>query len=700
MQPEGPIELRLIVEHYPIYLGNEKKLREILERYYPLCQLEIDLILYAYHWGIIEAIDDIMKPGLVVDYSALGSFVMNLKMHYNLSLEYALIAVKYWLDAFSYSREKSFEFLLDNYEFKTKKFDDGRLYRGQCDPFGREHGYGTMVFPDGRKYEGYYEKGIAQGKGKMHCSDGRCFEGEWVNGAAHGKGHLILADGSEYDGEWKNGKIEGYGYYRYSDGSIYRGDFISEKRCGYGILIYADGSKYMGEWVDDCRSGYGIFYYANGGYYRGEWLKDQKNGIGYYRINDNTILDGYFKAGIFQHGHVLLRDEINNIYDINAEECNPNNKELLFRGKGYIKFGSGSIYYGDIVGISPNGRGCFKDSGGLTYEGEFSDGLFSGYGIIRTKESLMAGEISSKKNDKGFTCNLHGKAYYYDHTDGSAFFGNFVEGNRQGKGFSIDADGSIYTGDYFSEKKDGLSRWYLQGKAISFIAKDQSVYVGYYEKGNRKGKGYLINEDGSVYDGSFLDDKKNGHGRMIYPDGKIVEGIWADDELLNSETVAPNDSSGYEITEIEGSYSFRDKSTKAKKTIEVDLKKIEQVRLESDQVRDILSASKNDIAQEDNQLKPQKKDYEQEKYNTKETEYDWQAFFDKINTAYGLDVLYALIHGMNEFNVYAKKHNMMPELLLDEINEIAQDTIGDLIADNSGIFEEYASLIQKNLTDD
>ena len=59
-----------------------------------------------------------------------------------------------------------------------------------------------------------------------------------------------------------------------------------------------------------------------------------------------------------------------------------------------------------------------------------------------------------------------------------------------------------------------------------------------------------------------------------------------------------------------------------------------------------------------------------------------------------------MIHGMNEFNVYAKKHNMMPELLLDEINEIAQDTIGDLIADNSGIFEEYASLIQKNLTDD
>ena len=39
----------------------------------------------------------------------------------------------------------------------------------------------------------------------------------------------------------------------------------------------------------------------------------------------------------------------------------------------------------------------------------------------------------------------------------------------------------------------------------------------------------------------------------------------------------------------------------------------------------------------------------------------------------------------------------MPELLLDELNNASSDTIGDLIADENGIFEDYLSIIQKHL---
>ena len=39
----------------------------------------------------------------------------------------------------------------------------------------------------------------------------------------------------------------------------------------------------------------------------------------------------------------------------------------------------------------------------------------------------------------------------------------------------------------------------------------------------------------------------------------------------------------------------------------------------------------------------------------------------------------------------------MPDLLLDGINEIASDTIGDLVADADGIYEDYLPEIKKHL---
>lgn len=39
--------------------------------------------------------------------------------------------------------------------------------------------------------------------------------------------------------------------------------------------------------------------------------------------------------------------------------------------------------------------------------------------------------------------------------------------------------------------------------------------------------------------------------------------------------------------------------------------------------------------------------------------------------------------------MYAKQHRTIPKSLLDEINDNAMDTIGDQIADESGITEKY-----------
>ena len=76
---------------------------------------------------------------------------------------------------------------------------------------------------------------------------------------------------------------------------------------------------------------------------------------------------------------------------------------------------------------------------------------------------------------------------------------------------------------------------------------------------------------------------------------------------------------------------------------------------------------------------------------------DWRAFFEQIHEQVSLDALSALLEGSEVFAAYAKEHGYMTDLLLDHINEIASDAIGDLIADADGIFEDYLPEIKKHL---
>ena len=76
---------------------------------------------------------------------------------------------------------------------------------------------------------------------------------------------------------------------------------------------------------------------------------------------------------------------------------------------------------------------------------------------------------------------------------------------------------------------------------------------------------------------------------------------------------------------------------------------------------------------------------------------DWRAFFEQVHERVSLDALAALMEGPEAFAAHAKERNEMPDLLLDSINEIASDTIGDLVADADGIYEDYLPEIKKHL---
>ncbi|WP_339295286.1 TerB N-terminal domain-containing protein [Paenibacillus sp. FSL W7-1279] len=74
---------------------------------------------------------------------------------------------------------------------------------------------------------------------------------------------------------------------------------------------------------------------------------------------------------------------------------------------------------------------------------------------------------------------------------------------------------------------------------------------------------------------------------------------------------------------------------------------------------------------------------------------EWQELAERLNPTH-LEVLHALKAGPNrsELQQIAEKVGSMPALLLDEINEAAMDTIGDLLIDGEVIADDYIDMLE------
>ena len=68
------------------------------------------------------------------------------------------------------------------------------------------HGFGHLIWPNGRQYEGEFVNDVKQGEGTFQWADGQIYTGQWLNGKQHGKGVLTSLDGIPRVGLWENGK--------------------------------------------------------------------------------------------------------------------------------------------------------------------------------------------------------------------------------------------------------------------------------------------------------------------------------------------------------------------------------------------------------------------------------------------------------------------------------------------------------------
>ncbi|CAD8069690.1 unnamed protein product [Paramecium primaurelia] len=117
-----------------------------------------------------------------------------------------------------------------------------------------QQGYGTEVWGDGNKYEGYFYEGIKQGQGTYIWNDGSKQTGFWINNKRHGQGSQVWKNGKKYNGECFEDFMSGQGQIKWPNGYCYVGLFNKDVPNGYGILkrsniiqqLLLDGKTYEG----------------------------------------------------------------------------------------------------------------------------------------------------------------------------------------------------------------------------------------------------------------------------------------------------------------------------------------------------------------------------------------------------------------------------------------------------------------------
>jgi hypothetical protein len=221
---------------------------------------------------------------------------------------------------------------------QTKTYQGGIKYKGQL-LGGLPHGKGRMKWTNGEAYFGEWKRGKRHGHGKMQYEDpGLIFIGRWINddmhegtmkfpegitytgffkdGSMYGLGTMIWPNGNTHTGEFRNDERNGEGTYRVFENKLlvkeYIGNWENDKKSGQGIMNWPqDGDNYTGEWNDNNRHGHGIMK-ENVTIYEGNWENDRKKGRGVFIYPETNMTyisewndDIMMSAEVNQKGHPI-----------------------------------------------------------------------------------------------------------------------------------------------------------------------------------------------------------------------------------------------------------------------------------------------------------------------------------------------------------------------------------------------------------
>lgn len=319
---------------------------------------------------------------------------------------------------------------------------DNGVYTGEAIA-GKPHGQGTHFLDNGDKYEGSWNVGKMHGQGTFTYHNGDFWTGEWNNGKAwngNGKYYHTTQAGALtcQEGTLKNGMLSGNGKI-YVNGKLSReGSFADGKLNGHGTA-YVKGNTCTGEFKN------GEPWNAKGVYplsimehavYNGTWTNGAPNGPGTVEFtNKNEKIDGTFYNGL--NGTICW------IYD-DGRRYEGEMTNGMLSGQGMMMSGDGNlIYRGNYSNNLPNGYGVRFVNEYERYEGEFFNGLFNGQGTYYYQQGYWTGEWYEGKRWNGQGLLVH--------PNGNTFNGYISNGVATGRGVLQFTDGSRFDGDFYND---------------------------------------------------------------------------------------------------------------------------------------------------------------------------------------------------------------------------------------------------------
>jgi hypothetical protein len=144
---------------------------------------------------------------------------------------------------------------------------------------GLMHGFGARYWNSGKKWEGDWLYGKANGQIIVSFDDVVTYDGNMMNDLPNDKGTYTDPEtGRTYIGNWIDFRREGEGKLLSGEGEkIYEGEWLNDKYHGYGQSFLRGICRYEGNWENGLRSGEGIAYDEDGNVeYQGLWSKNEK----------------------------------------------------------------------------------------------------------------------------------------------------------------------------------------------------------------------------------------------------------------------------------------------------------------------------------------------------------------------------------------------------------------------------------------
>ena len=371
----------------------------------------------------------------------------------------------------------------------------------------------------------------------------------------------------------QNGKVKEYD--NFNDKLIYEGEYSNKQKNGQGKEYYENGNiKFEGEYLNGKKWNGKLYHYSRRNKENIQELKEGKGYIKEFYSNDNIKYEGEYYNGqrngkgkeYNYDGFLAFEGEYldNKKYNVIGYDSKKNIIYKIEKGKGFIKEYDDEkklIYEGEYLNGEKNGKGkVYNLDGQLIFEGEYlNNQRKKGKELIFVSYVSYEGEYlyGNKWNGKGYDKNhsikyeiINGKGNIKEYLDNGELIyeGEYLNGERNGKGNEYYHGHIIYVGEYLNGKRHGKGKEYFCNDLIERIG-----FFGDFEESferkmfirRKKNK----NNDKKVFEGEYLNGQRwNGKGKEFDNHGEVkYEGEYLNGKRWNGilfEYIYENDKKG------------------------------------------------------------------------------------------------------------------------------------------------------------